>query len=365
MKKSNKRQLNNAGFSLLEVLVTILIIAAVSVPLIRTFVVSSQVNHKARRLQNATDVAQNVAEMYRTADLSTLTPSFANANDSIIVYKDLQYTGADGEDFYVTVVMDSAGYTEYKTPELQNLFGEGGVNIYSEFTRYDARALNFLSEKVTQKHPAVSSISALDVKKKSTVTIDVADNFAYKYSIKVRYTYRNDSSIYYETQDMIIEEGNASTKQLPNVYLMYKPFDIYIDSTPDDVVEINYNYHGVNINNTDVNVYMIPQEVNCVDAGGNQTANLFVNFDCNYNNSNVNIKYNGANFDPTNDNTRMRYLYNLADDLTGAVTNTVVFYSVKVYVRYDTADRNDKDAYFNRKFDVSDVLTTVTDVRKE
>ena len=67
-----KRKQHNKGFSLVEVLVTILIVALLCTPLIKSFVVSANVNKKAKRIQNATDAAQGVAEYFSANPLAAL-----------------------------------------------------------------------------------------------------------------------------------------------------------------------------------------------------------------------------------------------------------------------------------------------------
>ena len=60
MKRFKRSTQKNKGFSLVEVLVAMTVIALISIPLIRTFVISANYTRDARRLQNATDIAQNV-----------------------------------------------------------------------------------------------------------------------------------------------------------------------------------------------------------------------------------------------------------------------------------------------------------------
>lgn len=358
MKKRNKRQLNNGGFSLVELLVTILIIGIMSVPMIRSFVVTANVNHKARRIQNATDVAQNIAEYYGNVKLADIIPTIKSDDGSLLVFKDIEERGIDGEKFYVTVVMDSEGFAGYETPNLKNLFGEGGINCYSEFTRYDGRALDYLKETY-----GYASLSQKDIHKTANVNINVKASGQYEYSVEVIYTVRINSSQFYKTDKMIIESDTATDTNLPNLYLLYKPYDVYVDEAADDVVNIHYT--GDITNTRNVNVYMIPQRVNFVDTNGNKDANRFVSFNCSTHGGNVNITYNGASYDPGTGNTKLAYLYNLSNDLTGVDSNEVRFYNLLVYVRYDERDTNTVESYLSRTYNTTDIFTTVSTVREE
>ena len=50
------RKLNNSGFSLVEVLVAIVILAIISLPVLSTFSNAARINNKARRTENANTV---------------------------------------------------------------------------------------------------------------------------------------------------------------------------------------------------------------------------------------------------------------------------------------------------------------------
>jgi prepilin-type N-terminal cleavage/methylation domain-containing protein len=63
---------NNSGFSLVELIVTVTILAIIVVPLLRAFVISAQTNAKAKERLRATDLAQNIMENMEAYGLETL-----------------------------------------------------------------------------------------------------------------------------------------------------------------------------------------------------------------------------------------------------------------------------------------------------
>lgn len=69
--EANKK-LNNKGFSLIEVLVSIIILSVVSLPLLTAFILSTKLNNKARANQQVTAAAENVMEEFKNTDLKDM-----------------------------------------------------------------------------------------------------------------------------------------------------------------------------------------------------------------------------------------------------------------------------------------------------
>ena len=63
-KHRKKRQLNNEGFSLVELLIAIVILSIIVVPLLHSFVTSARTNAKSRTTMHATAIAEDVMEMF-------------------------------------------------------------------------------------------------------------------------------------------------------------------------------------------------------------------------------------------------------------------------------------------------------------
>lgn len=69
---TNKRKLTDRGFTLIEVLVAVAILAVVMIPLIHAMVTSAQTASKSSRIQTQTAIAQNVAETVDSLKLSDI-----------------------------------------------------------------------------------------------------------------------------------------------------------------------------------------------------------------------------------------------------------------------------------------------------
>lgn len=74
---SNKSKLSrNAGFSLVEILVAIALLAIVIVPTMQSFITSAIVNKNSRKLMIATDLAQSIVEGFADNDYQDIKKAF-------------------------------------------------------------------------------------------------------------------------------------------------------------------------------------------------------------------------------------------------------------------------------------------------
>lgn len=67
-----KKRLGNKGFSLLELLIGITMLAIIVVPVMHAFVTSASTSNKAREVRNQTLAAQNILESYEATDISAV-----------------------------------------------------------------------------------------------------------------------------------------------------------------------------------------------------------------------------------------------------------------------------------------------------
>lgn len=77
-RKLNKRgsKASNAGFSLVELLIAVVILAIIVIPLLRMFVTSTKINVKSRQMLRATTVAQDIMEGLKAYTLEEVKTQF-------------------------------------------------------------------------------------------------------------------------------------------------------------------------------------------------------------------------------------------------------------------------------------------------
>ena len=95
-KTVNQKQ-SNKGFTLVEVLVAILILAIIVVPLLSAFVMSAKTNAKARQTLRATTLAQNVMEELKAIHEEGNTIIMVTHNPSLTVYATRVINMLDGQ----------------------------------------------------------------------------------------------------------------------------------------------------------------------------------------------------------------------------------------------------------------------------
>ena len=99
-----KGKLNNSGFSLVEVLVAIVILAIISLPVLSTFSNAARINAKARRTENANTAINNIVEEARIVSLDNLADGNGKYNYQTLGTSNNTYLVADKGQQYFTGV---------------------------------------------------------------------------------------------------------------------------------------------------------------------------------------------------------------------------------------------------------------------
>lgn len=268
-----KKQLNNKGFSLVELLIATVILAIVVAPLLHTFVTASATAARSRRIGDATLAGQNVAETIEASTISQLLnapdPSvYFDGATSKKFYKlegsdyieipatnagpDVYHMGikdlrAGGSVFNAMVSFDAAAYKESdpaQPPKINDLETVDYSNMDAVFAQsQDSDNPDELSRSDFESKAAgrAGSWETSNAKVKREITLNVTEtdgkiyaslDFDYEYTCP--YTTEDaDGNIEYHTGTIdtdtisyqLLPQGFSAVTngRLPNVYLMYYP----------------------------------------------------------------------------------------------------------------------------------------------
>ncbi|MCR5487517.1 MAG: prepilin-type N-terminal cleavage/methylation domain-containing protein [Lachnospiraceae bacterium] len=114
MKIGKEQKLNNAGFSLLELMVAVLILAVISAPFLHSFVTTARVNRKAKNKLNATMAAQDIMEGLKGSRTEEIEAQFADpagvsvnftliANEAVRDRDNIVYQPSDPDGFQYVI----------------------------------------------------------------------------------------------------------------------------------------------------------------------------------------------------------------------------------------------------------------------
>lgn len=251
----SSEELNNKGFTLLEVLIAILILTIVLIPVLRSFYVTAQVNQKARTKLRSTMVAQDIMEGLKGYETDEIAAQFEGkepfaiiSNNAVktasnitevssngVLYnfalKNLEYQGVK---YDADIVLNAAPYTSGKT----NKTGDAVAPNSEEMVALSAMDNDFdgmfmsdssdseataISELKSQNSAAVSA----NITRTFTITLSADGVTAAGNTIQRArvYTEYKAPGAYYSTENNIY--GNVDTVDdgcnIRNIYFLYRP----------------------------------------------------------------------------------------------------------------------------------------------
>lgn len=161
-------QLNkNAGFSLIELLIAVIVLAIIIVPFSRSFISSSRMNGNSRRLQRATTVAQDIVEGLKAYNIDELKEQFGDPiNNGFYVVDSRLVHGTIGE------VKDPHNSGEPDTPGVYYFVMEDFKiqNVeYDALIKIDASVYNKDNTDPTDPNKHDNAFNASDMAKPGSV----------------------------------------------------------------------------------------------------------------------------------------------------------------------------------------------------
>jgi prepilin-type N-terminal cleavage/methylation domain-containing protein len=260
---------NNQGFTLVELLVALAILAIVIVPFLHGFVVSAQVNSKAKKVLRATTAGTNVMELLKSESMEKLleeTYETTDADGNAVTLKALSYDDTnkvynftftdqtvDGTAFRVEGTLDPTIYTNVDTnPDTDDGFNDAQDIIYDMNSANNAFVVQSTGMN-SECANSLTSVSGQFDQITRTITIDIKNNGTTS-TVFATIAYTDGSSTVYGMKNQCVFSSAGSDEELENVYLIYEPgFGSGSGGQMKEYIEIN------NEDNYPVQVFLIKQ----------------------------------------------------------------------------------------------------------
>lgn len=268
-----ERKQNNKGFSLIELIVAVAVIALVVGPVLHAFVTSMRINRNSKEMLQATTVAQNIMEDVKGKDISVLLNASGDAvvkdlgeGNYELTYEDQRI--ADG-DYKVVVTLDAEeykaapgaaeNYNDYEQPEIYNM--DKDVNGFYVPAHGSAKTFADLFGDPLAYDSMI---------KNTTININESTG-AQTADITIQYEY--NGVIQEEVKSTYIYRETTGANQLRGLYIYFEPMYTAVGRIAKENIVINNN--GL----MPVTVYLVKQattETNEINEG-NYAVNVQVN----------------------------------------------------------------------------------------
>lgn len=233
----------NKGFTLVEVLIAMTILAIIVVPLLRAFVTSANVNAKAEHLMNANNIAQNIIEELKAEGIEGVEemgyeldaspkPEYDGTGKKCYIQVNDTAVSAGSADYDVEVIL-SANENGTKDFASMNSMNEPDCGYYAQPEHLDQQAAEeFQMRNAAYTYEATAKLDSAGFMAimNRDILVDISSNIVevtYNYSIPysegaggTRYTEKNEAA-YQETTTIF--DNRISEEELEAVYIYYYP----------------------------------------------------------------------------------------------------------------------------------------------
>jgi prepilin-type N-terminal cleavage/methylation domain-containing protein len=371
---NQEKKNGNQGFSLVELLVAVTILAIITIPLLHSFTTAARTNAKAKKSLDASVAADNVIEELKSDSLEDYLKSYSEVTTASGSFDDTytktSKTGLDGKDYdvydvYIQSPKGNRDFGAHVTLDPTPYTAAGGYNNkdYSTISGLSQATNAFYIQAddddllaAKSLYPGASDYDAVMDKMTRTITVDIentASTNASKVYVTVTYEYNGDTYIPINHSEIYNNTAELSNT-LSNVFICFLPmYNNTSRTAPTEHIIVN------NKDNYNVGVYVVKQTTRdtssaymtkiskgnyMVDMTVNETAHSFTNtgtitrITTNLDYSNAITKQLDINYTGITDVTGKseKEIFDLSDDLKRP-DSSIRIYKVTVEI-YDKKD---------------------------
>ncbi|MBQ3545042.1 MAG: type II secretion system protein [Lachnospiraceae bacterium] len=247
---------DNRGFSLLELIVTVVILAIVTAPFLSSFVTASNTNVKSKRIQEANELSQYVIEQCKAMSLDKIENEYSAT-------KDANYKIDSGSSVYdkvstkYTWTIDNtelpSGYSDNYSADVEIVPIKAIINSNEAIPEIDdvnKKGCTVLKEKINKFDASYSSLVGGSKKLAIEISYDSTIGVTKPYSVKYQLDYMDFGNVVQGTHTETFSYTN-----IPSVYLLYAPMSV------NDRIEVVNNIPNDKFSSGEkVNVYIMKQK---------------------------------------------------------------------------------------------------------
>ena len=156
-KRNEAEQLNNRGFTLIEVMVATLILAVALVPLLHSFYVTADTNRKAKVKLRSTMVAQDVMEGLKGYHTEEIAEQFEHKQDFVLISNNAVGTSSN-----IAEISGDGSRYEFELKNLEYQSTKYDVQISLNAAPYKSGKVNLSGNAVAPNNDYMVDISAMD-----------------------------------------------------------------------------------------------------------------------------------------------------------------------------------------------------------
>ena len=281
-----KKQNSDKGFSLVELIIVVSILAIAAVPLMRSMAMATRVNAKAQSMQNATSLAESIMEEVKSTPIDTLKSTYGtDFSGGVMTITKSDVTATQGEKFNATITIDTNEYSgitgtpiptsspNYRNtnvgsantvllPQIEDIdtLSQAVLTSTKEFNRFDEEALSYFNQKLENYPSELATIKekTINITKGDVESLDGSTPNGFTVKANVTYKDNSDNEFYRDlyTGTFVQESGKTIDS---NIYIFYKK-----GITTTEQVEINIsdesNYSNPSEKSESHRIYFIRQD---------------------------------------------------------------------------------------------------------